>query len=88
MENAAIGFRVKSGWAVAVLIAESGKVPRVIDRRRVELADPGVSDSTQPFHAGLDLPKASAAKIIARLVKRNALNKLVRRDTGPLLTPA
>lgn len=69
MEKAALGFRVKSGWAMAVLVAESGTPPRIIDRCRIELADPQVPDSAQPFHAGLDLPKAEAARVVARLAK-------------------
>src|SRR5713101_3852554 len=69
MNEAALGFRVKSGWAMVVLLSGASSSPRVIDRRRIELADPAVPDSAQPFHAGLDLPKAVAAKAVARLVK-------------------
>jgi nucleoside diphosphate kinase len=68
MNDAALGFRVKSGWAMVVLISASSP-PRVIDRRRVDLSDPAVPASVQPFHAGLDLPKAVAAKAVARLVR-------------------
>jgi hypothetical protein len=68
MNEAALGFRVKSGWAMVVLVSASSP-PGVIDRRRVDLSDPSVPDSAQPFHAGLDLPKAAAAKAVARLVK-------------------
>src|SRR5713226_3024353 len=69
MNEAALGFRVKSGWAMVVLLSGAPSPPRVIDRRRVELADPAVPDSAQPFHAGLDLPKAAGAKAVARLVR-------------------
>src|SRR6266852_3504772 len=68
MNEAGLGFRVKSGWAMVVLVSASSP-PTVIDRRRVDLSDPAVPDSAQPFHAGLDLPKAAAAKAVARLVK-------------------
>ena len=68
MNEAGLGFRVKSGWAMVVLVSASSP-PVVIDRRRVNLSDPSVPDSAQPFHAGLDLPKAAAAKAVARLVK-------------------
>ena len=84
MNQAALGFRVKSGWAMAVLLAGPVSSPKVIDRRRVELADPADPESIQPFHAGLDLPKATAAKVVARLVVRverfaeKALAELVR----------
>jgi len=68
MNEAGLGFRVKSGWAMVVLVSASSP-PVVIDRRRVNLSDPSVPDSAQPFHAGLDLPRAAAAKAVARLVK-------------------
>jgi hypothetical protein len=68
MIEAALGFRVKSGWATVVLLSGPASSPKVIDRRRIELADPAVPESAQPFHAGLDLPKATAAKIVTRLV--------------------
>jgi hypothetical protein len=68
MNEAALGFRVKSGWAMVVLVSASSP-PVVIDRRRVELSDPAVPDSIQPFHAGLGLPRAAAAKAVARLVR-------------------
>jgi hypothetical protein len=49
---AAIGFTVKSGWASAVLLAGSALSPQVVDSRRVELSDPAIPESVQPFHAG------------------------------------
>lgn len=69
MNQSALGFRVKSGWAMAVLVSGPSSSPIVIDRRRVELADTAVPESTQPFHAGLDLPKPEATKTVGRLVK-------------------
>lgn len=69
MDQAALGFRVKSGWAMAVLLAGPASAPKVIDRRRVELADPAVPESIQPFHAGLELPKAAGKRTVARLIK-------------------
>jgi hypothetical protein len=68
MNEAALGFRVKSGWAMVVLVSASSP-PAVIDRRRIDLSDPAVPASVQPFHAGLDLPRAAAAKAVGRLVQ-------------------
>ncbi len=68
MNEAALGFRVKSGWAMVVLVSASSP-PVIIDRRRVELSDPAVPDSIQPFHAGLGLRGAAAEKAVARLVR-------------------
>lgn len=69
MNTAAIGFRVKSGWALAVLLSGPAASPKVLDRRTVQLADPEAPDSTQPYHAGLELPAATGKKEVARLVK-------------------
>jgi hypothetical protein len=69
MKDLSIGFRVKSGWAAAVLLTASDREPRVVERRRVQLADPAVPDSAQPYHLALELPKAAGAKVIARLIK-------------------
>jgi len=84
MNEAALGFRVKSGWAMVVLLSGASSPPRVIDRRRVDLSDPAVPDSAQPFHAGLDLPKTAGAKAVARLVEcverssERAIAKLIK----------
>ena len=69
MSESAVGFRVKSGWAVAVLLTAGTESPVLLDVRRVELSDPGIPDSMQPFHAALELPKDKGPKEAARLVK-------------------
>jgi hypothetical protein len=50
--RAAIGFTVKSGWASAVLLVGSAESPQAVDSRRVDLSDPSVPESRQPYHAG------------------------------------
>ena len=42
--------------------------PRVLDRRVVVLSDPDVPDSIQPFHAGLDRPRAAGAGAVKGLI--------------------
>ena len=69
MEKAAIGFRVKSGWATVVLVAGPVTAPRVVDRRRVELADPAIPDSRQPYHAAFEPFEEASAKRVAQLVR-------------------
>lgn len=63
-----LGFRVKSGWAAAVLIAKTKTAPAVVDSRLIELADPDVADSRQPYHAGFGTAQTDTAKV-ARLVR-------------------
>src|SRR5713226_4761976 len=84
MNEAALGFRVKSGWAMVVLVSASSP-PVVIDRRRIDLSDPAVPDSAQPFHAGLDLAKAPGAKVVARLVR--CVERSSERAIAELIKP-
>ena len=58
-----LGFRVKSGWAAAVLLSNSRATPCVLDSRVIELADPDVPHSRQPYHAGLGKAQTSMVKV-------------------------
>lgn len=75
----ALGLRVKSGWASAVLIGGSRRAPRFLARWRVALADPRVPRSTQPYHAGFGSLQKDAA-VLRRLVS------VVQRATARSLT--
>ena len=66
-EAVAVGFTIKSGWATAVLLGGSSAAPRVLDCRRVEISDPDVADSTQPYHAGFGTAR-DAGDELKRLV--------------------
>jgi hypothetical protein len=61
--EAAVGFRVKSGWAAGVLVGGSVDSPQVLDRRRLELCDPSVPASLQPYHAGMGKLQTDQAKL-------------------------
>lgn len=58
----ALGFRAHSGWAAMVAVAGTMDAPRVLERRRIVIADPEMLGSKQPYHAvaGLPLSKAEA----------------------------
>jgi hypothetical protein len=58
--NTALGFRAHSGWAAAVAVSGSPTAPVVVDRRRLEIADPDDPNAKQPYHAAepLDFPAA------------------------------
>jgi hypothetical protein len=78
-----LGFRVKSGWATAVLLAGPVKSPRVLDRRAIDLCDPAIAKSRQPYHARMGeletdekeleerctIVRAAAARSVATLLK-------------------
>lgn len=46
-----MGFRVKSGWSSAVVISGPSASPTVLHARRIDLNDPAVPESRQPYHA-------------------------------------
>jgi len=80
-QSCTLGFRVKTGWAAAVLIANSAK-PVVLDSRVIELADPGVADSRQPYHAGFGTAQTDTAKV-TRLVR--GIERFSRRTIAALV---
>jgi hypothetical protein len=68
---AALGFRVKSGWAMAILLAGPSGAPRLISCQTVLLSDPKIPQSKQPYHAALELPEdegEAIAKELGRVV--------------------
>src|SRR2546429_9199275 len=76
--QAAVGFRVKSGWATAVLLVGPARAPRVADRRVIELSDPAVPTSRQPYHAVMGAAPARGAKLERRL--RGVVARITRRS--------
>src|SRR5262245_32226380 len=91
----AIGFRVKSGHAIAVTLEGSRTAPRVIARYDVELSDPAVPETRQPYHDGFFNTEEDAREIARRvkIVKRGAaksvgaLVKHVEREALRLARP-
>jgi len=70
----AVGFRVKSGYAIAVVLDGSRQTPRPVASRIVELSDPGVAETRQPYHDGFYKTEEDAHEIARRvaIVKRCA----------------
>ena len=50
-ETAAPGFRIKSGWATAVLFTAPIGSPALRDNWTIDLSDPRVPEKRQPYHA-------------------------------------
>jgi hypothetical protein len=74
----AVGFRVKSGWAAAVLLAGPSEAPRALNRRVVDLSDESVPESKQPYHGAMGRLEGDSAKIRQRtkVVQRVAARSL------------
>lgn len=81
--HAALGCRVHSGWAVVVAVAGSHDSLEVIDRRRIEIADPKITGSKQPYHAAEPLEMKKAEQLInrcqesTRFLARQAIQSIV-----------
>jgi hypothetical protein len=56
---------VKSGWTSAVLLAGPAASPMVVDSQIVDLSDPAVPDSRQPYHAGFGTARAAGSRLSA-----------------------
>ena len=73
-ENVALGFRVKSGWAAAVLLTGLARSRRVCRNFVIDLSDPEIPATRQPYHAAMGRLETNVAKLKARL-------RIVRRVT-------
>jgi len=85
--QAALGFRVKSGWATSVLLAGSIRSPELSDSRVIELSDPHDPTTLQPYHAAMGQLETDTIKLkrrtqsVDRLTKK-AVADLLQQSTG------
>jgi hypothetical protein len=54
-DTVSMGFRVKSGWAVAVLLGGPCDSPRALSCHVINLSDPNIPETKQPYHAAMGL---------------------------------
>ena len=66
-QAAALGLRVKSGWAAAVLLTGTARSPQLCDVRRIELSNPQHPETRQPYHAAMGKLERDARKINQRI---------------------
>lgn len=77
--NAVLGVADHSGWATCVTVAVSRGLPVVVDRRRLELIEPGVP--RQPYeHDTVGLPLPEAERLVVR-VRESVLRTTLARVT-------
>ena len=81
-ETAAPGFRVKSGCAAAVLLTGPIGSPALRDNRMIDLSDPRVPETRQPYHATFGQLETDAKKtnrrtsIVHRVTKQSITDLL------------
>ena len=77
MKTIGLGFRVKSGFAIAVALRGPASAPTAIARAVVELSDPDVFGTRQPYHHGFSTHEederqiAKRVKIVERCASRS-----------------
>ena len=77
----AFGMKAHSGWAALVVLGMRGDELLVVDRRRLELVEPGeASWAKQPYHAA-ERMKAAEARDRVRLGLESA-NRIALREVG------
>jgi hypothetical protein len=79
MQTAALGFRVHSGWAAAVVLCGPLDAPVVVDRRKIQLVKIFSYTFRQPYHTAEKMPRPDAIKFISGVqanAKRLALSAL------------
>ena len=79
MQTAALGFRVHSGWAAAVVLCGPMDAPVVVDRRKVQLVKIFSYTFRQPYHTAEKMPRQDATEFIRGVqseAKRLALSAL------------
>jgi|SRR5206468_5711891 len=82
--HAALGFRVKSGWAAAVLLKGSARSPKLCDVQRIDLSDPRFPETRQPYHAAMGRLETDTETINRRVdvVRRIAEESIAKLLAG------
>jgi hypothetical protein len=82
----AVGFRVKSGFAIAVTLEGPASAPTAVSRHVIEMSDSTVPETRQPYHDGFYRTEEDAREIARRvkIVKRCATQSVAAllKDTG------
>lgn len=77
-----LGFRVKSGWAATALLAGPDDSPRLLAHRPIDLCDPEVAESRQPYHAAMGQLETNSITIKKRVT---IIRKAAARSVSALL---
>jgi hypothetical protein len=67
MKEAAVGFRVHSGWTAAVVVTVEKGSPSVVAKQRPHLVETFSYTFRQPYHTAEKMPLGEAQKFVARV---------------------
>jgi len=81
-QTAGLGVRVKSGWAAVVLLTETANSAELADVNRIELCDPRLPETRQPYHAAMgkletDSTKVNQRESVVRIISQQSLARLL-----------
>jgi hypothetical protein len=78
-EHLSLGFRVKSGFAVAVILSGPKTAPVPLARRIVSLSDEQVETTKQPYHNGFGTAQEDLKEIarLTSIIKRCAEKSVI-----------
>jgi hypothetical protein len=81
-QTAGLGFRVKSGWAAVVLLTGTARSPQLSDVNRIDLCDPRLPETRQPYHAAMGKLETDSTKVdererIVRSISQQSLARLL-----------
>jgi hypothetical protein len=81
MKQAAVGFRVHSGWAAVVAVSLGKSAPVVLERKRVNLVNTFTYTFRQPYHTAEKMPLAEARTFIGQVEKeaKQLAYRVIRR---------
>src|SRR5262245_53695321 len=80
----ALGLRIKTGFAIAVVVERTGSQCAALRRQVVALSTPEVPESQQPYHPALELPEKRGQLVTDRAVA--AVRSVARGEMATLLS--
>jgi hypothetical protein len=90
MTKGAIGFRARTGRAIAVVLSGDAEAPALVWRGEVSLIDPTVPATAEPYHQVMELPWSeamiavqglvSAIEAVAEVLVRGMVEDMQSRD--------
>jgi hypothetical protein len=78
----ALGFRVKSGYAIVVVLAGAARAPSAVTRCVLALSDPDVAETRQPYHTGMGQAEEDEREIARRV---GIIERCARRSLTALM---
>ncbi|HET6889770.1 MAG TPA: hypothetical protein VFH31_01605 [Pyrinomonadaceae bacterium] len=81
--NAAIGLKAKTGRAIAVVLSGPINAPQLVSRSELNLTDPHVPATFQPYHEVMELPWDESLKNVKPFVR--AIEKVSTKALAGLI---